>query len=201
MAAVTTIVRPDLEPRPGRRWHALTGSSRLWWLGLAPVAVLAVVALIGPWITPYAPTRVVGPTSVAPDGRFWFGTDSNGLDVFSRVLAATRVNMEIATAVVLLATAGGIALGLLVGMNESRRGLLGVLARGLARLIDLVQAVPAVLIGSWSPSTAVTCPPSSPPSRSCCCPSRCGWSGSRYCGCAARRSSTRPGWPACRSSG
>ncbi len=49
--------------------------------------------------------------------------------------------------VVLLATAGGVALGLLVGMNESRRGLLGVLARGLARLIDLVQAVPAVLIG------------------------------------------------------
>ena len=147
MAAVTTIARPKPQPEPRWRRHAATGSGRLWWLGLAPVAVLAVVAIIGPWITPYSPTRVVGPTSVPPDGRYWFGTDSNGLDVFSRVLAATRVNMEIAVAVVVLATAGGIALGLLVGMNESRRGLLGVLARGLARLIDLVQAVPAVLIG------------------------------------------------------
>ena len=145
MAAVTTIVRPKPEPR--RRRRALAVRDRLWWLGLTPVAVLIVLAVIGPWITPYSPTSVVGGTSVAPNSHFWFGTDDNGLDVFSRVLAATRNNMEIAGAVVALATCGGIALGLLVGMNESKRGPLGVLARGLARLINLVQAVPAVLIG------------------------------------------------------
>jgi peptide/nickel transport system permease protein len=146
MAAVTTTTaRPKPEPR--RRGRQAAAGDRLWWLGLAPVAALVVAAIVGPWVTPYSPTSVVGPTSISPNGQFWFGTDSNGLDVFSRVLAATRVNMEIAWSVVALTTVGGVALGLLVGMNEASRGPLGVLSRGLARLIDLIQAVPAVLIG------------------------------------------------------
>jgi peptide/nickel transport system permease protein len=145
MAVVTsTTARPKPEPRGRRR--QLAGRGHLW-LGLTPVAILVALAVIGPWITPHSPTSVVGGTSIAPNSHFWFGTDSNGLDVFSRVLAATRVNMEIAWSVVALATAGGVALGLLVGMNESSRGPLGILSRGLARLIDLIQAVPAVLIG------------------------------------------------------
>jgi peptide/nickel transport system permease protein len=146
MAAVTTTPATRPAPEPGRI-GPLAADGRLWWLRLAPVGALLVLAVIGPWVTPYSPTSVVGGTSISPDGQFWFGTDSNGLDVFSRVLAGTRVNMEIALAVVALTTAGGVALGLVVGMNESGRGLAGVTARALARLIDLIQAVPAVLIG------------------------------------------------------
>ena len=132
MAAVTTATaRPKPEPRPRRRSQA--ASDRLWWLTLAPVAALVIAAIVGPWVTPYSPTSVVGGTSISPDGRFWFGTDSNGLDVFSRVLAATRVNMEIAWSVVALTTAGGVALGLLVGMNEASRGPLGHCARPCVR--------------------------------------------------------------------
>jgi peptide/nickel transport system permease protein len=84
---------------------------------------------------------------VSPNGKFWFGTDSSGLDVFSRTIAAARVNLEIAIFVTLLATAIGIVLGLGIGWNESHSGPVGWLARGVARIVDLVQAVPAVLVG------------------------------------------------------
>ncbi|MFT4087690.1 MAG: ABC transporter permease [Gordonia sp. (in: high G+C Gram-positive bacteria)] len=131
-------------PRSRRR---IAVRDHRWILGLVPVLLLLVLAIIGPLITPHSATDVVGDSSTAPNGTFWFGTDADGLDVFSRTLAATRLNVEIATAVVLLATAGGVLIGLVVGMNESRRGPVGLAARGLARFIDLVQAVPAVLIG------------------------------------------------------
>jgi peptide/nickel transport system permease protein len=75
------------------------------------------------------------------------GTDSSGLDVASRVIAAIRVNLLIGASVTLLATGAGIALGLLVGVNESRRGPIGLLARAVARGLDLVQAIPALVIG------------------------------------------------------
>jgi peptide/nickel transport system permease protein len=75
------------------------------------------------------------------------GTDASGLDVFSRVVAGTRNDVLIALNVAVLATSVGIAAGLAVGMNESKRGLLGVLARGFSRGLDLLQAIPAIVIG------------------------------------------------------
>ena len=122
--------------------HVRSGRVKLG-LKLLPFGVLLLLALVGPWITPYNPKRVVGPPSVHPGGTFMMGTDSSGLDVASRVIAATRVNVFIGVLVTVLATGVGIVIGLLIGMNESRRGPLGFVARGVARGIDLVQAIPA----------------------------------------------------------
>jgi peptide/nickel transport system permease protein len=88
----------------------------------------------------------VGSPNLHPGAAFHFGTDSTGLDVFSRTIAAFRNDIVIATLTSLISTVGGILLGLLIGMNESRRGLLCWLARFLARVLDLLQAVPAVVI-------------------------------------------------------
>lgn len=131
-------------PEPDQPRHRRLPSG--WWMVIPPL-LLILVAIVGKSLVPWDPERVAGPSSTAPNGDYWFGTDSSGLDVFSRVVAATRINLTIALLVSLLATAGGIVLGLAIGMNESRRGPLGWLARGLARVIDLVEAVPAVLIG------------------------------------------------------
>ncbi len=49
--------------------------------------------------------------------------------------------------VVCLASGLGVSLGLLLGMNESARGVRGFLARGAGRVIDFVQALPAIVIG------------------------------------------------------
>jgi peptide/nickel transport system permease protein len=123
-----------------RRWVGVA-------LRLAPLTVVVLIALFGPLLVPHDPKMVVADPSLSPSAQHWMGTDSSGLDVASRVIAATRVDLTIGLMVTVAATAVGIALGLLIGMNESSRGPLGYLARGLARAVDLVQAVPAVVIG------------------------------------------------------
>jgi peptide/nickel transport system permease protein len=116
-------------------------------LRLAPLTIVVLIAIFGPRLMSYDPRMVVDQPSLAPSGQHWMGTDASGLDVASRVVTATRVDLIIGVLVTVGATAVGIGLGLLIGMNESGRGPLGYLARGLARAIDLVQAVPAVIIG------------------------------------------------------
>src|SRR5260370_25901218 len=47
-----------------------------------------------------------------PSAEFWFGTDSLGRDVFSRVIMGTRGALEVALTVVALAIAIGVPAGL-----------------------------------------------------------------------------------------
>lgn len=116
------------------------------WAPVYPMVSVLVVALIGPWVVPMSPIDVAGSPNLAPSGAHYFGTDSTGLDVFSRTVAAFRNDLVIATLTSVISTAAGILLGLLIGMNESRRGPLGWAARFLVRVLDLIQAVPAVVI-------------------------------------------------------
>lgn len=111
------------------------------------VVGLIVLTIIGPYVTPYDPESIAGPPGRAPGSTYWFGTDSSGLDVFSRTVAATRNNVIIGIAAALVATFVGVLVGLFIGMNESSRGLIGVVARLGARVIDLLQAIPAMVIG------------------------------------------------------
>jgi peptide/nickel transport system permease protein len=116
-------------------------------LKFTPAAVLVLIAIFGPFLAPWSGTQVVGTPSLKPGGRYYFGTDSSGLDVFSRIIDATRNDLLIGAVTVVLATFTGIVIGLLVGMNEARRGPLGQLARGVSRALDLLQAIPAIVIG------------------------------------------------------
>ncbi|MCF7553802.1 MULTISPECIES: ABC transporter permease [Pseudonocardia] len=114
---------------------------------LVPAAILVLLAVLGPVLVPFSPIDVVDRPDLPPGGAHWFGTDSAGMDVFSRTIAATRNNLLIGLITTVLATSLGILIGLVVGMNESRRGPVGTLARGVSRALDLVQAVPAIIIG------------------------------------------------------
>jgi peptide/nickel transport system permease protein len=116
-------------------------------VGLIPLFAFAVVAVVGPWVIPFSATDVIGVPSVSPNGTYYMGTDATGLDVFSRVVAATRNDLTIGLATAVVATVAGILVGLMVGMNESKRGPLGALARGVSRSLDLLQAIPAIVIG------------------------------------------------------
>jgi peptide/nickel transport system permease protein len=137
-----TAVSAETPPSAPRRRKLRRG----WWMVIPP-ALIILIAIVSPLLETHDPERVAGNSSTSPNGTFWFGTDSSGLDVYSRTIAATRVNLIIAISVTLLATAVGILIGLGIGWNESRRGPIGWLARGVARVVDLAQAVPAVLTG------------------------------------------------------
>lgn len=117
-----------------------------WWQ-VAPALTFLVLAGLGPRLAPYSATDVVAAPSIQPGGAHLMGTDASGLDVFSRVLAGTRNDVFLALADAVLATGLGIVVGLAVGMNEARRGPVGLLARGVSRGLDLLQAIPAIVTG------------------------------------------------------
>src|SRR5476651_2046426 len=73
--------------------------------------LIALCALIGPYIVPYDP--LASDTAAAlhvPSLHHWFGTDQLGRDIFSRVIVATRLDFIIAiTSVALVFALGGFA--------------------------------------------------------------------------------------------
>jgi peptide/nickel transport system permease protein len=111
-------------------------------IGGAIVLVLAILAMLGPWIAPYDPTafavrlRFSPPVAAHP-----FGTDEFGRDVFSRVLVGARFSFAMgfgATAISLLL---GVPLGLIAAFHR------GVVDEMIMRLLDLLISLPPILLG------------------------------------------------------
>lgn len=132
----------------------------LFLLGCAIVALSLLLMVIGPWIAPYDVGRPSDDIAVPPPALaevpgllyavltgaphepiHWFGTDTAGLDVFSRVIAAPRTDVAIALGANLASLVLGSLLGLLAG---TARPWLGAL---VMRLSDLVQAFPVFITG------------------------------------------------------
>lgn len=61
-------------------------------LALIIIALLALIALTSQWWLPYDPQAIDLPSRLlSPDAQHWLGTDHLGRDIFSRLMAATRV--------------------------------------------------------------------------------------------------------------
>ncbi len=86
-------------------------------LTAAALFVLLVgMALLGPLLVPHDPlSSNAGAALQPPSWSHWFGTDALGRDIFSRVVVATRLDLGIASAAVLLSFVIGMPLGLAAG--------------------------------------------------------------------------------------
>lgn len=111
--------------------------------GFLIVGVLAAVGLMAPVLPLASPVAAdAGAYLQPPSLAHPFGTDGAGLDVFSRVLHAPRVDLPIAVVSTLLAALVGCTLGALAGMWEGRRGVSGMGSAATLRIADVVQAFP-----------------------------------------------------------
>jgi peptide/nickel transport system permease protein len=109
-------------------------------VGLALLAALAGAAVLAPWLGTVDPSAVSVVTRLRPPGEeFWFGTDTLGRDLYSRVLYGARVSLIVGFSVALLATAAGLALGLVAGFWRRADAL-------LMRFMDGMMAIPPVLL-------------------------------------------------------
>jgi ABC-type dipeptide/oligopeptide/nickel transport system permease subunit len=110
-------------------------------VGLVLLLVLALVALLAPWISPHDPIAVDADNARLPPGAgHLFGTDELGRDVFSRVLWGGRVSLPVA----FVAVAVGLTAGGLVGLTAAYRG--GATDLLLMRLVDAILAFPALIL-------------------------------------------------------
>lgn len=115
-------------------------------IGLVVVAVVVVAALLAPWIAPYAPDNQMfdglstDGAPLPPSAQFWFGTDTLGRDLLSRLLFGARTSLVIG----LVANGTAVAIGLTVGIIAGYgRGFIG---NALMRFTDLMMAFPALLL-------------------------------------------------------
>jgi len=110
-------------------------------LGLALILVYALMALLGPQLTPYRPTQTdPRATYQSPSAEHPFGTDKFGRDVLTRVVYATRLDLAIAASVALSA----FLLGSLIGGLAGYRG--GWLDDAVMRVVDVMFAFPAFIL-------------------------------------------------------
>lgn len=122
--------------------------SRQAMIGLTIVGLMAVVALAAPIIAPADPGLPVLTDSLqSPSLAHLFGTDELGRDVFGRVVHGARNSLGVAALAITISVLVGIPLGLAAGYWE---GWLGTV---IMRLMDAVQAFPAVLLAIAIAST------------------------------------------------
>ena len=113
---------------------------RLFLLGLGLFSVVALAALLAPWIAPVDPNRLAMRFKFRPPDRdFIFGTDNFGRSSWSRVVWGARLSMFIGASVVLINAVCGTAIGAVAGYFRS-------LDNVLMRINDALMAFPVVLL-------------------------------------------------------
>jgi peptide/nickel transport system permease protein len=99
------------------------------------------LALFGPWIAPYDPLASNTEFALkAPTAAHWFGTDSLGRDILSRIIVAARLDFGIAVSAVAASFAIGSALGSLAGFFG------GWWDRIIGRIADTIMAFPLFVL-------------------------------------------------------
>ena len=117
------------------RGNPVTAVASLGALALVAVAVFA------PWLMPHDPVASNVPNALRPpSAAHWAGTDQLGRDIFSRLIAATRLDLTIAASAVGLSFVVGALIGALCGYAGGRAD------RWVGRLVDVVMAFPLFVL-------------------------------------------------------
>ena len=112
-------------------------------VGYAIVTTVVAIALLAPWLAPFGPMHADPSVYLLPPGgSHVLGTDGTGMDIFSRVLFAPRVDLAIAIVGTLLSATIGGAIGALVGYYEGQRAWRRALSTVVMRSADVLQAFP-----------------------------------------------------------
>lgn len=114
------------------------------YLSADALALVVLLALLAPWISPYEPLAVNVPNRLQPP--FWaaegsfshpLGTDAVGRDLLTRILYGLRYSLAIGFAAVLVGGSIGVVAGILAGFYDGRLGSFVV-----GRLSDVQQSIP-----------------------------------------------------------
>lgn len=124
------------------RWLRLALSHYGALIGLALLLIQLTAIVFAPWIAPFSPTEANPLDALQPPNAVhWLGTDDLGMDIFSRIVFATRVNLLIGFVAVFGSIAVGVPIGLLIGYY---RGLPSAI---VMRVFDFIQSFPVFVLG------------------------------------------------------
>jgi len=130
-------------PPPEQRFQTLRAvlANRLAVLGLIALGLLVLAAMFGSSLAPYGVNEVeVADRLQGPSPDHWFGTDELGRDVYSRVLVAARVSLQVGVIAVGISLVVGVTLGLVAGYYGR------FVDDAIMRFNDMLFAFPAILL-------------------------------------------------------
>ncbi|WP_462412701.1 ABC transporter permease [Neobacillus sp. Marseille-QA0830] len=114
-------------------------SNKLMVTGSIIIALLILLAILGPKLTPYDPYEMVVKERLkAPGSHHWFGTDNFGRDLLTRIIYGAKVSMWVGFASALLSSIIGLAIGLTASYYRYLDNI-------LMRICDGLLAFPAIL--------------------------------------------------------
>ncbi|MFP4497282.1 MAG: ABC transporter permease [Vulcanimicrobiota bacterium] len=106
----------------------------LWFL-----LALLLIALIGPWLTPYQPGQInydLGSKLQPPSFSHPFGTDNYGRDILSRCLYGSRITLVVGFGAVIIFIIIGTILGAVSGYSG------GMIDNIIMRIVDVMLSLP-----------------------------------------------------------
>lgn len=145
MAVAEPYVAKDLVPTRGQRLGTgvrqyFRGTSVPSWIAFGALAAMFIVAIFARLIAPHDPLVPAGVPMTGPSVHNWFGTDTVGRDVLSRVLVGMSTSWWGALAVV----ASGVVFGGLIGLIAGAVG--GLVDNILMRMTDVFLALPGPIL-------------------------------------------------------
>jgi len=112
--------------------------------GLVATAILiiyVIIAIVGPYIAPYNPNQLnLAQRLLPPSPQHIMGTDEYGRDVFSRILYAIKLDLEIA----FLSVTIGYMIGVLSGIFSGYMGR--ITDNAIMRTMDIILAFPTIIL-------------------------------------------------------
>ncbi|MEI6112949.1 MAG: glutathione ABC transporter permease GsiD [Burkholderiales bacterium] len=106
------------------------------------VALLVLIAIFAPWIVPYDAEGYFDyeALNATPSAEHWFGVDSLGRDILSRVVMGARISLAAGLLSVTIGAVIGTLMGLLAGYYQ------GWIERVTMRISDVLLAFPGMLL-------------------------------------------------------
>jgi glutathione transport system permease protein len=106
------------------------------------VLLLVLVSALAPWIVPFDAENFFDYDALnsPPSAKHWFGVDSLGRDIFSRILMGARISLAAGFISVAVGAVVGTLLGLLAGYYQ------GWWDRIVMRMSDVLFAFPGILL-------------------------------------------------------
>jgi len=135
---------------PFQRFRAEFFESRIATIAFVVLMIIAVLALLAPWITPQNPYDLaqvdvldgrLAPGSEAFAGyTMWLGSDGAGRDLYSAILYGLRISISVGLASGVIALFIGMAVGLIAAYAGGRTEAI------IMRVVDLQLSFPASLV-------------------------------------------------------
>jgi peptide/nickel transport system permease protein len=127
--------------KSSRRFIQYIGKHPEFAIGLLIVGLNIFLMVFAPLLVPYPPEEAnFFDVRLPPSSTHLFGTDQSGMDIFSRVIYAPRIDVTIALAGTFLSLIVGVVIGIIVGYWKNW------LTEGIQRIADLFQAFPVFVL-------------------------------------------------------